>query len=154
MVAMVGMRAFALAADRASGGVYCGADGVFVGGIPLLKRSGTAAGWSARSVDELNGELTARYRLPIDITAKANALALIAHALNRGDIAMVAIATVQMQLPDPPPLLKGIETDQEIAHRAAELHRSGLLKFWDPAKHPRTGTPPNPGWFAPVCEMA
>jgi hypothetical protein len=21
---------------------------------------------------------------------------------------------------------------------------------WDPAKHPRTGTPPNPGWFAPT----
>ncbi len=77
-------------------------------------------------------------------------MALIAHALNRGDIAMAAIATVQMQLPDPPPFSKRIETDQEIAHRAAELHRIGLLKFWDPAKHPRTGTPPNPGWFAPV----
>jgi hypothetical protein len=25
-----------------------------------------------------------------------------------------------------------------------------LLKFWDPAEHPRTDTPPNPGWFAPV----
>jgi hypothetical protein len=32
----------------------------------------------------------------------------------------------------------------------SELHRSRLLKFWDPAKHPRTGTPPNPGEFAPV----
>jgi hypothetical protein len=24
-----------------------------------------------------------------------------------------------------------------------------LAKDWDEAEHPRTGTPPNPGWFAP-----
>ncbi|MGA3309832.1 MAG: AHH domain-containing protein [Xanthobacteraceae bacterium] len=83
--------------------------------------------------------------------AKAGALALIAIALNRGDLAMVAIATVQMQFPDPPPLAKAAESDDEIIRRAAELCRSGLLKAsWDPAKHPRTGTKPNPGRFAPV----
>ena len=64
---------------------------------------------------------------------------------------MAAIAAVQMQFPDPPPLAKGAESSAELRRRAAELHRSGLLKEdWDPAKHPRTGTPPNPGWFAPV----
>ena len=62
---------------------------------------------------------------------------------------MAAIATVQMQFPDPPPLAKAAESDDEIICRAAELSRSGLLKAnWDPAKHPRTGTEPNPGWFA------
>jgi len=149
MLPLSGLRAFSLSAGRTSGGVSCDADGVFVGGIPLLARSGTAAGWTVRSAAEFNDELTERYRLPVDVAGKAGALKLIASALNRGDLAMAAIATVQMQFPDPPPLSKGFETDDEIARRAAELWQSGLLKAdWDPAEHPRTGTKPNPGWFA------
>ncbi len=148
MHAMVGARGFALAASRASAGVYCGADGVFVGGVPLLRRAHAAGAWSVRPISELNDELSTLYRLPVDVTAKANALALIVHALNRGDLAMVAIATVQMQVPDPP-LSKATESHQQIIRRAAELHRCGLLKWiWDPLEHPRLGGPPNAGWFA------
>ncbi len=148
MQAMVGAHGFALAAGRASGGVYCGADGVFVGSIPLLQGSGAAGAWSVRPIAELNDELSTHYRLPIDIAAKANALQLIAHALNRGDLAMAAIATVQMRFPDPP-LSKALESREQVKRRAAELHRCGLLKWiWDPLKHPRTDAPPNPGWFA------
>ncbi len=152
MFAMPGLRAFSLAAERASNAVSCGVDGAFVGDVPLLQTVGAAGTkqWAVRALPELNEELSAQYGLPIDIAAKANALALIATAFNRGDLAMAAIATVQMQFPDPPPLAKGRETDDEIARRALELHRSRLLKFWDPEKHPRTGTPPNPGEFAPV----
>lgn len=65
---------------------------------------------------------------------------------------MAAIAAVQMQLPNPPAPNGEIEPIAETMRRAGELHRSGLLKFWDRAKHPRTGTSPNPGWFAPVPE--
>jgi hypothetical protein len=148
MLAMVGARGFALAANRARGGVYCGPDGVFAGTVPLLKRAGTPGAWSVRPLVELNDELSTCYRLPVDIAAKANALSLIAHALNRGDLAMAAIATVQMQLPDPP-LAKGVEGHDQLVRRAAALHRSGLLKWeWDSLKHPRLGTAPNPGWFA------
>ena len=76
--------------------------------------------------------------------------ALIAKALNHGDHTLAAVAAAQMRFPDPPPLGKGIETDEEIIRRAVELYRSGLLKGdWDSAEHPRTGTKPNPGWFAP-----
>lgn len=57
-----------------------------------------------------------------------------------------------MQIPDPPALVKHVETPSQINRRALELYRSGLLKWWDPNKHPRTDTPPNPGWFAPVTE--
>ncbi len=149
MLPLPGLRGFSLSAGRTSGGVSCDADGVFVGGVPLLTRSGTVGGWTIRSAVELDDELTARYRLPVDVAGKAGALRLIANALNRGDLAMAAIATVQMQFPDPPPLTKEVESDDEISRRAAELYRSGLLKAgWDPAKHPRTGTKPNPGWFA------
>ena len=108
--------------------------------------------WAVRPLAELNDELTARYRLPVDVAAKAGALALVANALNRGDLAMAAIATVQMQFPDPPDLAKDVETSDELAHRALALYRSGLLKAgpWDPTKHPRRGTKPNPGQFTLV----
>jgi hypothetical protein len=111
-----------------------------------FRRCGT---WIVRPIAELNDELTTSYRLPVDITSKANTLALVAAALNRGDRAMAAIATVQMQIPDPPQLAKGQKKPEDIVRRARELARSGLLKFWDPALHPRAGVPPNPGWFAP-----
>ena len=154
MLAMPGLRAFSLSAGQDSGGVSCNARGVFVGDVPLLERQrfdGRSGPWTVRPLAELNDELTACYRLPVDITAKAGALTLITNALNRGDFAMAAIATVQMQFPDPTPLVKGIESDDEMVRRALELYRSGLLKVdWDPTKHPRTGTPPNRGWFAPV----
>jgi hypothetical protein len=116
----------------------------------MLKREQTPYGavqWGVRPLEALDAELTAVYRLPIDVARKAGALSLIANALNRGDRALAAIGAVQMQFPDPPPLAKGAESRTEIERRALELYRSGLLKFWDPAKHPRTGVPPNPGWF-------
>jgi hypothetical protein len=148
MFAMPGLRGFSVSADKGADNISCNARGVFVGHIPLLEEVGRS--WRPRPTAELNCELTDCYRLPVDITAKANALALIAHALNRGDLAMAAIATVQMQIPDPPSLAKGSENLDSIARRARELARSGLLKAdWDPALHPRAGVPPNPGWFAP-----
>ena len=153
MLAMPGLRTFSLAAKRGSEGVSCDAHGIFVGGVPLLHPpSAERRYWTPRPAAEINEELEARYRLPIDIACKASALALIAAALNRGDLAMAAIAAVQMQFPDPPALAKRWEDREDIARRARELARSGLLKFWDPAKHPRAGLPPNPGWFAPVAD--
>jgi hypothetical protein len=154
MLVLRGLRAFSLSAAQDECGISCDAQGAFAGGVPLLQRAyvGSAAGtWTVRPVAELNDELTARYRLPIDAAAKADALALIANALNRGDLALAAIATVQMQFPDPPSLAKGVESDDATMLRALELRRSRLLKAnWDPTKHPRAGVRPNPGWFAPA----
>jgi SCP1.201-like deaminase len=154
MFAMPGSRAFSLSA-RGQGGVSCDADGVYVGDVSLLtccEASGANKSWAVRPISEVNSQLSALYRLPVDAAGKASAPRLIATALNRGDMAMAAIATVYMQFPDPPPLAKGVESRADIERRATELHHSGLFKFWDPAKHPRAGTPPNPGWFALVGE--
>ena len=145
------LRAFSVAANREACGVSCSEFGVCVGHVPLLEQA--HGSWTVRSIAELNDELTVCYRLPVDITSKTSALALVAHAFNRGDLAMAAIAAVQMQFPNPPPVAKGVESANEVMRRAAELHRSGLLK-WDPDKHPRTGTPPNAGWFAPVPQSS
>jgi hypothetical protein len=134
MFAMPGARAFTLAPSRHSGGVAFDEEGVFVGGVPLLKREQTSNGfahWSVRPLDALDAELTVVYRLPIDIARKANALARIAAALNRGDRATAAIATVHMQFPDPPPLAKGAESRAELERRAVELAQSGLLRVLD-----------------------
>jgi hypothetical protein len=151
MLEMPGLRAFSLSRSRDDGRVSCDARGVFVGDVPLLRQERGSGSWTVRTLAELNDELAARYRLPIDIAAKAGALALIANAFNRGDLALAAIAAVQMQFPDLPPLAKGDESTDEIMRRALELYRSGLLKAgWDPTKHPRRGSAPNPGWFAPV----
>jgi hypothetical protein len=152
MHAMPGLRGFLLRAQRSRSSISCSEDGAFVGDVPLLTRSQAVgrASWNARPVGELNDDLTGLYRLPVDATAKLNAIALVAAAFNRGDLATAAIATVQMQFPNPPVLKGGLENPGEIAHLAEELSRSGLLKVWDPAQHPRTGTKPNPGWFAPI----
>lgn len=153
MLAMPGMRAFSLSTEQRAGRVSCNQHGIFIGHVPLLKQA--HGSWAVRPIAELNSELTFWYRLPIDIGSKASALALVASALNRHDLAMAAIATVQMQIPDPPLLASSKpENSDDITRRAQELVRSGLLKFWDPAKHPRTGMPPNPGWFAPVGSEA
>jgi hypothetical protein len=154
MLAMPGVRTFSLSPGRDSNGVSCDTNGAFVAGISLLKSAhldARTSDWIVRPVAEINEELSARYRLPIDVSPKAGALALIAKALNRSDFAMAAIATVQMQFPDPPPLAQRVESSDALMRRALELHRSRLLKVhWDPANHPRAGTPPNSGWFAPV----
>jgi hypothetical protein len=51
-----------------------------------------------------------------------------------------------MQFPDPPGMAKGVQATTMVV----ELFLSGLLKDEDfESKHPRTGTPPNPGRFAP-----
>jgi hypothetical protein len=121
MLALPGLRAFS--AERDSSAVSCNARGVFVGDVPLLERSGRNGPWSVRPVVRLNEELTSCYRLPVDVTMKASALALIANALNRGDLPMAAIATVQMQFPAPPLPARGDETVQALERRAADLCR-------------------------------
>lgn len=148
MLAMPGLRSFSVSAAPSADGVSCNAQGVFIGRVPLLEK--VDGRWMPRRAAELSDDLTACYRLPVDVTAKSNALSLIAAALNRGDLAMAAIAAVQMQLPDPPGLATGRESPDAVVRRARELAVSGLLKVWEPEEHPRTGTPPNPGWFAPI----
>src|SRR5258708_20363546 len=72
------------------------------------------------------------------MAAKAGGLAAIAGGLNRRDMAFAQIATVQLRLPDLPPLAKSARTDDEAARVAVELFRAGILRgAFDPAKHPK-----------------
>jgi hypothetical protein len=131
-------------------GVRCDARGLFVGETAMLARSLSAGGravWSVRQAEALERELSASYGWPVDVAGKCGGLAVIASALERGDLALAKIAALLLRFPDPPSLTKdGVSSGSwEVAGR---LLASGLLKDWDPSKHPRTGEPPNRGWFA------
>jgi hypothetical protein len=64
----------------------------------------------------------------------------VAAALNANDQGLARIAAVHLCIPDLP----------DIAARDEMEATDVLIKSgdWDPALHPRTGTAPNPGWFA------
>ena len=73
----------------------------------------------------------------------------VASALNANDLCLACIAAVHLKIPDLP---------NQAARDALEAEDS-LIKYardggggidWNPALHPRTGAPPNPGWFAPT----
>jgi hypothetical protein len=147
--AFASMRFFRLS----DAGVQCGEDGFFVGSAPMLLRSPRASGgefWAVRPTDELDRDLGACYGFPIDVASKRDGLAGVARALERGETALAKIAAVLLGFPDPPSLAKDTPARGSL-ELAAQLFWSGLLKGdWDPAKHPRTGAPPNSGWFAPT----
>jgi len=133
-------------------GVRCDESGLFVGGAPILARSPRLGGghcWAQRSPDDQNRDLRARYGFPIDVAAKRGGLDGVARALERGDLALAQISALLLRFPDPPSLAKGDAAGGSV-ELAEQLIESGLLKAdWDSSKHPRTGEPPNPGWFAP-----
>jgi hypothetical protein len=141
------IRMFRLTKD----GVQCGQEGFFVGSTPMLVRGprvGGGRGWTARPIEELNRDLSVRYGTPIDIASKRDGLGRVARALDHSDLALAQITAVLLSFPDPPSLVKDGAAFC-CFELAAQLFWSGLLKSeWDPAKHPRTGTPPNPGQFA------
>jgi hypothetical protein len=86
-------------------GVTCNAQGAYVGSVPLLQRQRDASGqesWVPRPIPELNADLKEHYGLPVDLSGKANGLAYIAGALNRGDVFRAQIAMQQMKLPSAP----------------------------------------------------
>lgn len=142
------LRSFRLAV----GGVQCDERGLFVGEAPMLDQvaaAGGGEGWAARPMAALNRDLAACYGFPIDASAKQAGLRTVARALERGELALAQIAALLLQFPDPPSLTKDASAQGAVT-LALQLLESGLLKAdWDPTAHPRTGEPPNPGWFAP-----
>lgn len=134
------------------GGVHCDERRLFIGGAAMLERSsrsGGREGWAPRPAPALNRDLAACYGLPVDASAKRRGLTVVARALGRNDLALAQIAALLLQFPDPPSLTKD-SSAQGAAALARQLIEAGLLKAdWDAAEHPRTGEPPNPGWFAP-----
>ena len=136
-----------------AGGVECDADGLRVGGAQLLDMVGTPSdvrNWRPLSQPEIDRVLTRAYDAGICADSKRRGLAVVAEALNQGDLVRAQIAALLLRLPDP--VSSKLDPDAREVELAA-LRESGLLaKDWDEADHPRTEMPPNPGWFAPKDE--
>jgi hypothetical protein len=137
-------------------GVFCGEDGLFVGGVPLLERRRNSSGadeWQPRAAADLNRELHKHYGVPIEFERKMDGLGAICRALNRGDLIHAQIATLHLQIPEPV-FTKAAQTPDAVIDLVRELRISGLLKQdWDPQKHPRwpAGSPDSVGGqFAPA----
>ena len=133
-----------------TGGVECDADGLRVGGAQLLESVGASSAvrnWRPLAQPEIDRVLSRAYDAGICASDKRRGLAVVAEALNKGELARAQIAALLLRLPDP--VLSKLDPDAHEDELAC-LRECGLLaKDWEEADHPRTGTPPNPGWFAP-----
>lgn len=132
------------------GGVWCDEGGLSLGGVPLLNSFSdlrVKTSWRTLPASELDAAMSRAYGMPVRAHEKTRGLKVVADALNNRELARAQIAAVLLRLPDPPALRKSAASGLELA---TELANSGfLIKEWDPDDHPRTGEPPNPGWFAP-----
>jgi len=124
--------------------------------VPLLEQRCDSNGtetWQPRAAHDLNHDLRKCYGVPIDVEGKMSGLAAICRALNRGDLLHAQIATLHLQIPDPPVLEKSGQTTGAAVDLAGVLRASGLLKTeWDEEEHPRwpAGSPDSVGGqFAP-----
>ena len=126
------------------GGVECDEGGLRVGDVALL----------ARDVRDLGCDLSRVYGFPLDVRAKMVGFGAVANALQSRNIAKAQIAALLLRLPDPLPLAGAALGKSGERRLSRDLVARGLLKAddgWD-EKHPRNGSPPNPGWFAPTPE--
>jgi hypothetical protein len=127
-------------------GLACTDDGLLLGGTTLIERR--EGRFAVRDRDEIERLLRHGHRYIGEADRLMPGLAAVARALNAGDRCLAHIAAVHLKLPDLP---------NPAAREAMEAEDS-LIKYargersidWNPALHPRTGTPPNPGWFAPT----
>jgi hypothetical protein len=128
-------------------GLACSDNGLFIGRMPLIeKRDGHFVVREQREIEQL---LSRAYRSEVTADRIMSGLATVARALNANDQCLARIAAVHLRVPDIPnrTARDAMETtDVLIKYARDEVGDSN----WNPALHPRTGTPPNPGWFAPT----
>jgi hypothetical protein len=121
-------------------GLSCTEQGLMLGRTPLIERRDGR--FVARARSEIEQLLSCAFQSNVVVDRLMPGLATVAAALNANDQALARIAAVHLRIPDLP------NQAARDAMEAADV----LIKSadWNPALHPRAGTPPNPGWFAPT----
>ncbi len=121
-------------------GFACTEDGLMLGRTLLIERRGRE--FIVREQRDIERLLSRAYRTTLTAGHLMPRLASVAAALNGNDPALARFAAVHLRLRDLP--------DQ--AARDGMEAEDRLIKSgdWKPDLHPRAGTPPNPGWFAPT----
>ncbi len=129
-------------------GLCCNENGLLLGRTPLIERR--AGYYILRPRSDLE-RLFKRSSAGADLDRLWRGLSVVKSALDANNLCLAQIAAVQLRIPDL----------SDVAARAVFEAEDGLIKAerggdvlaragWDPDKHPRAGTPPNPGWFAPT----
>jgi hypothetical protein len=120
-------------------GLACTERGLLLGRTPLIERRNGR--FAVRERSEIERPLSRADQAELPTERLMKGLATVASALNANDPGLARIAAVHLRIPDLPSLTA--RDDME----AADI----LIKSadWNPALHPRTGTAPSPGWFAP-----
>jgi hypothetical protein len=121
-------------------GLSCTEQGLMLGRTPLIERRDGRFVVRARS--EIEQLLICAFQSNVVVDRLMPGLATVAAALAANDQALARIAAVHLRIPDLP------DRAARDAMEAADV----LIKSadWNPTLHPRAGTPPNPGWFAPT----
>jgi hypothetical protein len=127
-------------------GLACTEQGLMLGRTLLIERR------DGRFVVREQSELECLFSLAYGREATAQrlmpGLATVASALNADDQALARIAAVHLRIPDLPD--RAARDVMEAADVLIKYARDEGGGDWNPALHPRAGTPPNPGWFAPT----
>jgi hypothetical protein len=133
--------------DHNNLGLACTDQGLLLGGTPLIERRDGR--FVVRERDAIERLLSHAYRTSFSARRIMPGLATVAAALNADDQGLARIAAVHLRLPDLPgrAARDGMEA-MDVLLKYARDESGG--DTWNPALHPRTGTPPNPGWFAPT----
>src|SRR5580700_4789890 len=121
-------------------GLVCTEEGLALGRTALIERRDGR--FVVRERSEIEQLLSRAYQSNVVADRLMPGLVTVAAALNANDQALARIAAVHLRIPDLP------DQAARDAMEAADV----LIKSvdWNPALHPRAGTPPNPGWFAPT----
>jgi hypothetical protein len=129
-------------------GLACTEDGLLVGHTSLIERRGDR--FVVRERGEIERLLKRAYHGEPPVDRLMSGLATVASALNANDQCLARIAAVHLMIPDlGSAAARDAMADQDSLIKYARDEGGGAAN-WNPALHPRTGTPPNPGWFAPT----
>src|SRR5262249_42945938 len=129
-------------------GLACTDDGLLLGHTSLIERRGGC--YVVRPRHEIERLLKRAYHGERPLDRLMSGLATVASALNANDQALARIAAVHLQIPDllSPTVRDALAAEDALIKYARDEGSGGAT--WNPALHPRTGSPPNPGWFAPT----
>ena len=129
-------------------GLACSDDGLFIGRTPLIeKRDGQ---FFVRQQHDIERLLSRAYRTEIRADRLMSGLTSVARALNADDQCLARIAAVHLRIPDIPDRTARDAMEAMDVFVKYARDEGGGDNNWNPALHPRAGTPPNPGWFAPT----
>jgi hypothetical protein len=129
-------------------GLCCTEDGLYFGRTPLMEHR--AGCYTLRPRSDLE-RLFKRSSAGVDLDGLMRGLTVVKSALDEKNLCLAQIAAVRLGIPDLPDFLARTALQREDRLIKAERCGDILARVdWDPDRHPRTGVPPNPGWFTPV----